>query len=313
MRQFFGIVEIRTKIVSVSTLLLGNLYAILRTGSWDPLKGGLLIAAALLVDMGTTGFNTYFDYWNGVDDKRFNRESSKVVVHEDVPWGWALVISAGLFALAMPLGAALALLTGFRVILYGLFGMAVGFLYTGGPFPISRTPFGEFFAGGALGSLLFVLTHFVQAGFTDWQVVLASLPSSLAIAAILTVNNTCDIEGDRASGRRTLSILLGRAWGERIAVLLAAGAQLLLALLALAAYRRPAALLIPLPFFLASLMEFRGMHRRGYGHETKEAAMGGISKVFLLFTAAAAFLYLTAILTGPAGPAGPASLAGGPG
>ena len=117
LRQFFAIVEIRTKIVSISTYVLASLYVLAETGRLDPVKAVLMFIAMLLVDMGTTGFNTFFDYQRGVDTAEYNREESKVVVHEGVPWGWALVTSLILFALAVPFGIVLAILAGWPVVL----------------------------------------------------------------------------------------------------------------------------------------------------------------------------------------------------
>ena len=175
--------------------------------------------------------------------------------------------------------------------------MAIGFFYTGGPYPISRTPFGELFAGGAMGSVLFMLIWFIHAGMPDWNVLVASLPSTVMIAAILTVNNTCDIEGDRAAGRRTLSILLGKKGGEAVVVfevvigfgmLFAAGPT---------GFAPFWGLFAILPFAGLAARELVVMHRRDYSHSTKGASMGSISKIFVLFTLAAIVLLVGSIFT----------------
>lgn len=296
-RQFLAIVEIRTKIVSLSTYILASLYVFARTGELNLLAALLMLVAMLLVDMGTTGFNTYFDFRRGVDNAEYNREESKVVVHEGVPWGWALLTSITLFALALPLGIALAVISGWPVILVGAGCMAIGFFYTGGPYPISRTPFGELFAGGAMGSVLFLLIWFIHAGMPDWNVLLASLPSTVMIAAILTVNNTCDIEGDYAAGRKTLSIFLGKKGGETVIVFeVAIGFGMLIAA-GMTGYAPSWGLLAVLPFAGLAARELALMHRRDYNHHTKGASMGGISKIFMLFTLAAIVLLAGSIFT----------------
>ena len=297
LRQFFGIVEIRTKIVSLSTYLLASLYVLVRTGRLDPLRASLMLVATLLVDMGTTGFNTYFDFRKGVDSAEYNREVSKVIVHEGVPWGMALLVSLALFALAVPFGIALAILSGWPVVLIGAGCMAVGYFYTGGPRPISRTPFGELFAGGTMGSVLFILIWYIHAGSPDLRVLMASLPSTFLIASILTVNNTCDIVGDTAAGRRTLSILLGRRGGEMLAVIeVALGFGLLFA--AGPAGYAPLWSAIPVfPFAAMALREFLLMHRRGYEHSTKGSSMGSISKNFVFFTIAAAIVLAVSLFS----------------
>ena len=223
-RQFLAIVEIRTKIVSLSTYVLATAYLVYRGKALDGINALLMFFAMLFVDMGTTGFNTYFDHRSGVDSASHNREVSKVVVHEGVSASAAFGVSIALFLVALPLGALLAWRAGWLVLVAGVIGMGIGYFYTGGPWPISSTALGEFFAGGALGPLLFWTVWYVHAGFPDWPAFFAALPSTFAIAAILTVNNTCDIVGDSEAGRRTLSIRFGSKMGRRLAEAEALGA-----------------------------------------------------------------------------------------
>ncbi len=288
LRQFFAIVEIRTKIVSLSTYLLATLYVLFRTGRPDWLNAALMLVAALLVDMGTTAFNTFFDYWKGVDRRESNRESDKVLVHEQVPGAWALLIALGCFILAAVPGLLLTWRVGWPLLGIAILSLAVGFFYSAGPFPISASPAGELFAGGLLGPVLFLLVWYVHRGAPDTAAVLVSLPSFPAIAAILTVNNTCDIEGDRRSGRRTLSIVLGKKGGTILAVCEGMSAFAALAFLGFSGWLPGSAALTVLPFALLSLREFYRMSERGYSHSTKQANMGGISRIFLLFTASEA-------------------------
>jgi 1,4-dihydroxy-2-naphthoate octaprenyltransferase len=94
--------------------------------------------------------------------------------------------------------------------------MMVGYLYAGGPHPISATPFGEIFAGGVMGSGIILLSCFIQQKFVNGFDVLVSIPSAILIGAILTANNIRDLQGDRNHGRRTLVILLGHQRAVRL-------------------------------------------------------------------------------------------------
>ena len=284
--DFYRIVEIRTKIISVSAFLIGTLFAAHHAGRFSPLLALLMLAATLSVDMGTTGFNSYFDFRSGVDNARYNRERDKVLVHRGIGPNLALLISLGLFGVAVLLGLLLGYLVGWEIILVGAACMAVGFFYNGGPYPLSRTPLGELFAGGFLGLVLVVLSYYVQTQSLDAAALLAGLPSMLLVASILTVNNTCDLQGDRAAGRRTLSIVLGRRGGERVIYALGAAAYTLALLLPGLGLLPPATLAPLAAAALLTAAEYRRMHRRGYSHQTKGASMGGISKVFVLYTAA---------------------------
>jgi 1,4-dihydroxy-2-naphthoate octaprenyltransferase len=285
-------VEIRTKIVSVSSFLLGTLYAA-TVVALDLFVTVVMFLAVLAVDMGTTAFNSFFDFQRQVDSLEFEREADKVLLHEGVAPGAALIVAGGLFFLAVALGLILTFVVGIEIALIGALSMAVGFFYTGGPRPLSSTPFGELFAGGFLGSVLLILSAYVQTEHLSWDMVLISLPSMLLVASILTVNNACDIEGDRAAGRRTLAILLG---GRRIRLaiyLQGIGAYSL----ALVVYPTEPIHTVVLVFaFAISAAIYLRMHRRGFRHSTKPAAMADISRVFLIFTAGAALLLLHRII-----------------
>ena len=275
--QFNRIVEIRTKIISMGTFLSGSLFALATTQSWSWPRFLVMLLAVLFVDMGTTGFNSYFDFINGTDRAQYNLEKDKVLVHEGVSPSLALLISVTLFILAAILGLLLAHWTSYWLIPIGGVSMMVGFLYTGGPYPISRTPFGELFAGGFLGSLLFVLSYYVQTLTFKWSAIVVSLPLLLLIGEILMVNNSCDRIADEIAGRRTLAILLGEqksVIASRSILLGALLIQLLLPLLGLIP-------MVTLPFTiggaLLALPIWIKMEKRGFSLETKGISMGGIS------------------------------------
>lgn len=278
--NFFRIVELRTKVISVSTYTLATLYLVATGSPVDPLLAALLFAAVLLVDMGTTAFNSFYDYLRGVDNRLFTVEPDKVLVFSGVAPGHALLVSLSLYFAAAVIGLFVALMVGWWIVGVGALCMLVGFLYTGGPLPISRTPLGELFAGGFLGSVLF-LVIVAAHGDAVADAFVSSLPSTLLIASVLTVNNTCDREGDIASGRRTLSVVVGRR-----------GGTFLLYLLGTLAFLIAAALppvgpwgLVPLTLaFAATIVIYRGMARRGYSHATKPANMRAIITVVVLYT-----------------------------
>jgi 1,4-dihydroxy-2-naphthoate octaprenyltransferase len=298
---FLRIVEIRTKIVSLSTFLLALLSAVWVLGSVPWYLAALLFVAVLAVDMGTTAFNTFFDYERGVDAPDTNRETDKVLVHNRVAPGYALVTALGLFAFAAVLGLFLVLWTGWPLLVLGAASLAVAFLYSGGPRPISSTPWGEFFAGFFLGTVLWIIVFYVMASpghWTPqdwWRVPLFSLPSFLFISSILTVNNCCDRAGDEKAGRKTLAILWGPvANGLVLAQPLAA--YLILGLLGVLG-------ILPWTFMIAALAGptltipfWRGMFHRGFSHETKGPNMGAVSQTFLVYTLVSAMAWLGIIL-----------------
>jgi len=286
---FLRIVEIRTKIVSVSTFILALLSAVWLLGPLPWHLIALLFVAVLAVDMGTTAFNTFFDYERGVDAAGTNREEDKVLVHRKTPPGYALLTALGLFAFAAVLGLFLVLWTGWPLLILGAVSLVVAFLYSGGKKPISSTPWGEFYAGFFLGTVLWVVVVFVAAAPGHWtadlwwRVPLLSLPSLLFIASILTVNNCCDREGDALAGRKTLAILLGPR-GNLLVLFQPLLAYVTLGVLAATGF-------LPWTFLLVAVLGpaltiglWRGMFHRGFSHQTKGPNMGAVSQTFILYT-----------------------------
>ncbi len=280
--QFNRIVEIRTKIISMGTFLSGSLFALATTQSWSWPRFLVMLLAVLFVDMGTTGFNSYFDFINGTDRAQYNLEKDKVLVHEGVSPSLALLISVTLFILAAILGLLLAHWTSYWLIPIGGVSMMVGFLYTGGPYPISRTPFGELFAGGFLGSLLFVLSYYVQTLTFKWSAIVVSLPLLLLIGEILMVNNSCDRIADEIAGRRTLAILLGEQKSVIASRSILLGALLVQLLLPLLGLIPMVTLFFTIGGALLALPIWVKMEKRGFSLETKGISMGGISKIYLI-------------------------------
>ena len=282
--QFLRIVEIRTKIISMGTFASGTLFALYAEGRLSLPILFLMAFATLFVDMGTTGFNSYFDYRNGTDTKEANCEDDKVLVYQGVSPLLALLVSLLLFALAGALGLVLAYMTSWKLLVVGGICMLVGFAYTGGPFPISRTPFGELFAGFFLGTTLFLISFFVQTGTVTREALLASIPSLILIGMILSVNNSCDRMSDALAGRKTLTIILGK-WGTTF--LLGFEAVLILASFVMLFVRGiyPLILLVALvPFVMVGSLEFRAMVLRGFSNQTKQQNMGSIGRVYLVFS-----------------------------
>lgn len=284
LKQFFSIVYMPTKVISMGTFLAGSLFALYTQGFLNPGIMVLMGLATLFVDMGTTGFNTYFDYKSGTDSLETESEDDKVLVYEAVKPALALLVSVSLFVVAAILGLILATLTHWQLLLVGGICMGVGYVYTGGPFPICRTPFGELFAGFFLGTTLFLISFYVQTGFVSGEAWLASLPFLLLIAMILTVNNSCDRLGDAKAGRKTLTIVLGK-WGTS-SLLMAEGLIFLASSSLLFIFG-----VYPLTLFLVLLFSFlfgffglKNIITRGFTSQTKQVNMATISKIYVVFT-----------------------------
>ncbi|KAA1039099.1 1,4-dihydroxy-2-naphthoate polyprenyltransferase [Macrococcus equipercicus] len=184
---------------------------------FGPVRFDLLIVmliACLLIQAATNMFNEYFDYKRGLDD------------HTSVGIGGAIVrngmspqsvynLAVAFYIVAAILGLYICASSSWWILLVGMVCMAVGYLYTGGPFPISWTPFGELFAGFFMGFVIIMITFYIHTGHTHWYPALMSIPVSINIGMINMANNIRDRVKDKASGRKTFVILVGK----RIAII----------------------------------------------------------------------------------------------
>lgn len=281
------IVELRTKIVSLSSLGIGTLWAS-HQGAFSWTTFALMLAATLCVDLATAGFNSYYDHRDGVDTRETDVDGYKVLVQRGIDPKVALRLSSALFACAVGFGLALGMRVGWEVIGVGAVCMAIAWGYSGGPWPIARLPVGEVFAGGAMGLVLLSLSVYVHTGVVDLQTLALSVPSTLLIAAILAANNACDRIGDAAAGRRTLAVVLGERGAVRVVEALV-GAGFAVALLLVATGVLPGFAAVPLLVAAALATKLlAAMRTRGYGHPTKGPTMGNISMIFLAYTASVA-------------------------
>ncbi|EGL83341.1 1,4-dihydroxy-2-naphthoate octaprenyltransferase [Caldalkalibacillus thermarum TA2.A1] len=206
-----------------------------------------MLIASILIQAATNMFNEYYDYQRGLDTKE-SVGIGGAIVREGVPPKVVLNLAIVLFAIAVLLGVYICLISSWWVALIGSISMAVGYLYTGGPYPLAYSPFGELAAGVFMGPVIILLAFYIQTGMVTLYSVLVSIPIAILVAAIMLANNIRDLDEDQAAGRRTLAILIGRkraiqllgamfvfayVWAVAMAVLTDASLWILLVLLSI--------------------------------------------------------------------------------
>jgi len=208
-----------TLTASLVPVLVGSMYAF---SIERQLHIGLFLAmlvASCTIQVATNLFNEYYDYVRGLDTKD-SVGIGGTIVHDGASPRFVMCLALGCYGLAALLGLYICAKSSWYLLLIGAFCMLIGYLYTGGPFPISSSPFGELFAGGFLGTGVICIAFYIQTGYVTWHVVAISLPIAVLIGLILTGNNLRDRVGDAANGRRTLVILLGHRRSVRLMTVL---------------------------------------------------------------------------------------------
>ncbi len=171
-----------------------------------------MLIASMLIQAGANMINEYMDYKRGLDNKDMVGIAG-TIVRDGVAPGVVLFAFSLAIGIAVLLGAYIAVRSSWWVAVTGVVSLGVMYLYSGGPYPISYTPFGEVTAGFFMGPVIVMITYYILTHHLTWHAFLASLPVGLLIGAILLANNLRDFEHDVQGGRRTLPIVLGKKGG----------------------------------------------------------------------------------------------------
>ncbi len=177
-------------------------------GSFRLLPGAAALLGSLLLQIGANLANDVFDYYRGADSGErlgpMRVTSAGLASPRQVLAAMWLV-----FACSAALGVYLMSISGWPVILIGLFAIAAAVGYTGGPLPYGYLGMGDLFVFLFFGPVAVCGSYYVMAKTISPLAVWASLPVGLLTVAILVVNNLRDIDTDRKANKRTLAVRLG--------------------------------------------------------------------------------------------------------
>ena len=215
LQAWFLALRPKTLTVSLSPVILGTAVAWHFQGRllWGPLLAA--IAAAALIQVGTNLFNDVGDYLRGTDTP------DRLGPPRATAQGWLTPaqVKAGAwlaFALALLCGFYLAQHGGWPIVFIGLASLAAGWAYTGGPFPIAYRPLGEVFVWVFFGLVAVGGSYYLQTLALGSSALIAGSLIGIHAAAVITVNNYRDLDGDARSGKNTLAVIMGRPATQRV-------------------------------------------------------------------------------------------------
>lgn len=172
---------------------------------------GALLVICILMQSAANTLNDYYDYVKGSDSSSDNVDpTDAVLIYNNVNPRSALLLAIGFLVMAFVIGAYVIWMAGWIPLVLGIVGAAVVILYSAGKTPISYLPIGEAISGLVMGGLITLACYQALTDVLDPRAFLWAIPAMLGISLIMFTNNTCDIEKDIVSERRTLSVLLGR-------------------------------------------------------------------------------------------------------
>lgn len=173
------------------------------------------ILAALLIHGGVNLANDYFDHVSGCDGLNLNPTpfsgGSRMIQKGLIKPKAILYASLALFILGSSIGLYLNYLCGKNVVLIlGFMGVFLGFFYSVKPFRIGYGSIGELAAGVGFGPLMVAGSYYVQTQNLPFSIILISIPVGILIALVLLINEFPDYLSDKASGKKTQVVALGK-------------------------------------------------------------------------------------------------------
>jgi 1,4-dihydroxy-2-naphthoate polyprenyltransferase len=222
----------RTLVAAVCPVLVGTAAAAAE-GPLHPWRAAAALIVALALQVGVNYANDYSDGVRGVDTPARLGPTRLVASGLAAP-AEVRRAAAVAFAVAAAAGSALAVAVDLRLLLVGAAAIAAAVLYTGGPRPYGYVGLGELAVLLFFGVVATCGSAYVQLGRVPASALAASVPVGLGAVALLLANNVRDLDGDRAAGKRTLAVRLGRDRARDLFAAVVAGIFLAAALLGLA-------------------------------------------------------------------------------
>ncbi|RDB59606.1 prenyltransferase [Paraeggerthella hongkongensis] len=196
---------------AILPVLVATAAAAATTGAISAVMACVLLVICVLMQASVNTFNDYYDYVKGADSADDNVDpTDAVLVYNNVNPRAALGLAVGFLVAAFGLGVYVIWQAGWIPLALGVVGAIIVVLYSAGKTPISYLPIGELVSGFVMGGLIPLACYQALTGAFDLRALLWAVPTVLGVGLIMFTNNTCDIEKDVESGRRTLSVLLGR-------------------------------------------------------------------------------------------------------
>lgn len=171
-------------------------------------RAGAAMVVALAIQIGTNYANDYSDGVRGTDRRRVGPVR---LVGQGLARPAAVRTAALLsFAVAGAAGLALAAAAGWWLVGVGAASLLAGWTYTGGPRPYGYLGLGEVFVFAFFGLVATAGTTYVVVGTFPGLALVAGTACGALACALLQANNVRDVDGDRAAGKRTLAVRVGR-------------------------------------------------------------------------------------------------------
>ncbi len=208
---------------TIVPIVLGSVMGWYQTGGFHWPFFWLTLIGGIFMHFGTNIANDYYDHiskndWVNKTPTPFSG-GSRMIQEGLIPPKQVLTAALLFFILGSAIGLYLNYRLAGNTILYlGIGGVLLGFFYTANPIRISYRGLGigEMAVGTGFGPLMVLGAYYVQAQQLTWQVLFASIPVGILIGLVVYINEFPDYEADKAVGKTTLPVMLGKKAASRL-------------------------------------------------------------------------------------------------
>ena len=116
---------------------------------------------------------------------------------------------------------------GWPIFLVGLVSLALGYAYTGGPFPLAYLGLGDIFVILFFGVIAVAGTYYLHTNMISMPAVVAGLQIGLLATVLIAVNNLRDAPEDALVNKKTLAVRFGIGFARFEIIFLMSAAILL--------------------------------------------------------------------------------------
>lgn len=208
-RDWIGAARLRTLPLAVAPVLIGTGAAMLVLDSLRWVIALLCLVVAVALQIGVNYANDYSDGIRGTDDVRVG--PARLTGAGKAKPRTVLTVALVFFGIAAVAGLAITIRTEqWWLLAVGAAAIAAAWFYTGGKRPYGYAGLGELFVFVFFGLVATLGTTWVQALALPQEAWFGAIAAGFLACAVLLANNLRDLDQDRAAGKRTLSVRIGR-------------------------------------------------------------------------------------------------------
>lgn len=215
LQKFNALVQIQTIIISALPYIIGSVMASYYYHNFNLVYSLWLFLAVICFHLAVNGHNQYTDY------ARYKQNHitsyNNILEKFNITKSWARKIIIILTLISAIIGTILSIKVGWIILLIGILSYLISYCYSGGPYPILKTPFGEPASGITMGYNITFLGIYINMynvhpfdNFFWAKAIIVAGPAIFVIANVMLANNICDVAEDVKIGRKTLPYYTGR-------------------------------------------------------------------------------------------------------